>query len=71
MYPETLSLCIIIYSKKIEYNTLQTEFTVEYNLLQNEYNVLQKEVQRNSSEQKSFKSKTLSSGIMYINFRTR
>ena len=37
MYPETLSLCINIYSKKTEFNTLQTEFTVVYNVLQNEF----------------------------------
>ena len=39
MYPEELSLCINIYSAKIEFETLQIEFTVEYNVLQNEFAV--------------------------------
>ena len=38
MYPDVLSLCII-YSTKIEFKTLQIEFTVEYNVLQNEFAV--------------------------------
>ena len=39
MYPETLSPCIDKYINKIEFSTLQTEFTVEYNVLQNEFDV--------------------------------
>ena len=39
MYPETFSLCINIYSTKIEFKTLQIEFTPEYDVLQNEFAV--------------------------------
>ena len=39
MYSETLSLCKKVYSTKIEFETLQTEFTPEYNVLQNEFAV--------------------------------
>ena len=33
MYTETLPLCINIYSTKVEIETLQIEFSVEYNVL--------------------------------------
>ena len=42
MYTETLPLCINIYSTKVEIETLQIEFSVEYNVLKNKFFQLKK-----------------------------
>ena len=42
MYTETLSLCINKYSTKIESETLQIVFSVEYNVLKNKFAVEKK-----------------------------